>query len=76
MCITVEPGLYFIDFVIEKSLNDAILSKYLNKNKIEEFKSVGGVRLEDDIVVTKNGYELLSALPREIEDVQKMLAKN
>jgi len=45
MCITVEPGLYFIDFKIEKSLNDPILSKYLNKAKIDEYKVVGGVRL-------------------------------
>jgi Xaa-Pro dipeptidase len=36
---------------------------------------VGGVRLEDDIVVTKEGYELLSGLPREIDDVEKILAK-
>lgn len=69
MCITVEPGCYFIDFKIEQSLNDPILSKYLNKDKIEEYRVVGGVRLEDDIVVTKDGYELLSGLPREIEDV-------
>jgi len=34
MCITVEPGLYFIDFKIQKSLNDLVLSKYLNKDKI------------------------------------------
>jgi Xaa-Pro dipeptidase len=41
----VEPGLYFIDFIIEKSLNDPNLSKYLNKEKIDEYKVVGGVRL-------------------------------
>ena len=45
ICITVQPGCYFIDFKIEKSLNDPVKSKYLNKEKIEEYKSVGGVRL-------------------------------
>ena len=56
MCITVEPGLYFIDFIIEKSLNDPTIAKYLNKEKIDEYKEVGGVRLQDDIVITKDGY--------------------
>lgn len=38
ICITVEPGVYFIDFMIEKALKDEVLSKYLNKEKIEEYK--------------------------------------
>ena len=54
MCITVEPGCYFIDFKIEKSLNDPEISKYLNPVKIEEYRGVGGVRLEDDVVITKD----------------------
>lgn len=45
VCITVEPGCYFIDFKLEKSLNDPVLSKYLNRAKVEEYRMVGGVRL-------------------------------
>ena len=56
VCITVEPGCYFIDFKLEKSLNDPVLSKYLCKEKVEEYKVVGGVRLEDDVYITKDGY--------------------
>lgn len=55
--------------MIEKALLNPEISPYLNAEKIEYYKDVGGVRLEDDIVITKDGYELLSSLPRTIEDV-------
>lgn len=45
MVITVEPGCYFIDFIIESALKNPELGKYLNEEKIKEYMEVGGVRL-------------------------------
>lgn len=43
--MTVEPGCYFIDFIIKEFLENPETKKYLNAEKIEEYKEVGGVRL-------------------------------
>lgn len=66
MIITVEPGCYFIDFIIKNGL-EGETAKYLNEEKIKEYEHVGGVRLEDDVLITKEGNEVLSHLPRRWE---------
>lgn len=47
----------------------------MNAEKIDEYKDVGGVRLEDNVVVRKDGPEMLSFLPRKWEDVEKVMAE-
>ncbi|EGR27625.1 metallopeptidase family m24, putative [Ichthyophthirius multifiliis] len=73
-CITVEPGCYFKELIIEKALNNQEQCKYLVKEKIEEYKEVGGVRLEDGICITKTGYINFTNVPRTIEEVEKACA--
>lgn len=45
MIITNEPGLYFIEHIINNALKNEELSKYLNAEQIKEYMEVGGVRL-------------------------------
>ena len=60
MVFTIEPGLYFHE-------NDLSVPK--------EYRGIG-VRIEDDVLITKNGVEnLTAALPRKSKDVEKWLAK-
>lgn len=70
MLITVEPGLYFIEPIINAALNDPIKGKYINKAALAEYIPLGGCRLEDDVLVTKDGRECLTCLPRAVEDVE------
>jgi len=75
MVITVEPGVYFIDALLLPAIVDPKINKYLNAEKIKRFMNFGGVRLEDDVVITDTGIENLTVCPREIVDVEELMQK-
>ena len=53
---TIEPGLYFIDSLLAE-LKKTPNAKHVNWTKVDEFRKYGGIRIEDDLQVTDNGYE-------------------
>jgi Xaa-Pro dipeptidase len=50
--ITIEPGIYFIDMLLEQAKNKEI-NKFINWTRVDDFKPFGGIRIEDNIVVKK-----------------------
>jgi Xaa-Pro dipeptidase len=56
---TIEPGLYFIEPLLAE-LKKSDTAKYLNWPKVDAFRKFGGIRIEDDIVVTDAGHENLT----------------
>ncbi|KAK4518732.1 Rab GTPase ypt31 [Mucor velutinosus] len=74
--VTVEPGVYFCDFLIDPVLNDAKTGKYINKDVMNKYKSVGGVRIEDNILITKDGHVNLTTVPKEIDEIEALIAAN
>lgn len=58
---TIEPGLYFIETLLA-DLKKSENSKYVNWDKVDSFRKFGGIRIEDDIVITETGNENLTRL--------------
>ena len=74
MIITVEPGIYFIDILLKRAYEDPNLSKFLVKDIIDRYKKFGGVRLEDDVIITHNGMRNMTNCPRTVEDVEDVMS--
>ncbi|MCU1347980.1 MAG: Xaa-Pro dipeptidase [Acidobacteria bacterium] len=56
---TIEPGLYFIQSLLA-DLRKSDDAKYVNWDKVDAFRKFGGIRIEDDVVVTDSGHENLT----------------
>jgi len=73
--ITNEPGIYFIPALIEKWKSEKINSDFINFDRLSSYLDFGGIRLEDDILVTKVGCEIIGdripITPDEIEDLMR-----
>jgi len=65
MIVTVEPGIYFNrDYIEGYFLCRPEFARFFDKEVLETFYSVGGVRIEDDILVTEDGFENLTTAPK------------
>ncbi|HEX6929315.1 MAG TPA: M24 family metallopeptidase, partial [Gammaproteobacteria bacterium] len=56
---TVEPGLYFIDSLLN-GLRGSAAEKSVNWKRVDDFRPYGGIRIEDNVRVTKDGHENLT----------------
>ncbi|XP_003384774.2 PREDICTED: xaa-Pro dipeptidase [Amphimedon queenslandica] len=73
MCLTIEPGCYFIACLLDKALSDPSQSCFINKDMLETLRGFGGVRIEDDIIVTSSGAELLTDVPRTVQEIEEWM---
>ena len=74
--ITDEPGCYFIPALIDQWKQQGLHKDFLVYDKIEGFKDFGGIRLEDDILITKDGSRFLGdkRTPITVEEVEEIMS--
>jgi len=69
--ITVEPGIYFIPELINRWKASQKNSQYINYESVEEYRDFGGIRIEDDVLVTETGHRVLGRkIPKTIDEVE------
>ena len=73
--ITSEPGIYFIPALIDKWHSEAKFKDFINYDKLQSWKNFGGVRIEDDILVTADGCRVLGKpIPKTVADIEHTMS--
>ena len=71
--VTVEPGIYFIPALIDKWKGEKKFTQFINYDKVEEYRDFGGVRIEDNVLVTEDGHRVIGkTIPKIPEDIEKI----
>jgi Xaa-Pro aminopeptidase len=71
--MTVEPGIYMIPTLMDKWRAEGRFADFLDYDALDRFRAFGGIRIEDDIVVTETGCRVLGQpIPKEMDEVEAL----
>ncbi|MGE0078279.1 MAG: aminopeptidase P family protein [Bacteroidales bacterium] len=69
--LTIEPGIYFIPELIDLWQQTGTNKEYINFDRVNEYRNFGGIRNEEDVLITEAGHRILGKpLAKSIEDVE------
>lgn len=72
--LTVEPGIYFIPQLIKQWQSENKFKEFINYEKVNEYLDFGGVRIEDNILVTKNSHRVLGKpIPKTVKEIESIM---
>ena len=76
--VTDEPGIYFIPHLIDLWRKEGHCKEFLNFDKLEEYKDFGGIRIEDDLLITAEGCRFLGnkRIPYHPQELEAFMAQN
>lgn len=70
--LTVEPGIYFIPALIDLWKSEKKYESFINYNVLHKYKNFGGIRIEDDVLITSAGNRVLgNPIPKTIAEVEE-----
>jgi len=71
--LTVEPGVYFIPALIDQWEAEKKCAEFINYDILKSYRDFGGVRIEDDILITGSGCRVLGTpIPKTVEEIEGM----
>ncbi|MBN2199185.1 MAG: aminopeptidase P family protein [Candidatus Aminicenantes bacterium] len=74
--LTVEPGIYFIPALAAKWKKEKQHPSFINFLKVRNYLDFGGIRIEDDVLITASGRRVLGPpIPKTVRDVEKTMAR-
>jgi Xaa-Pro aminopeptidase/Xaa-Pro dipeptidase len=74
MLVTIEPGFYQVPAILNDPKNREQYQNIVNWERLEQFADVRGIRIEDDVLVTETGTEILTqSLPTSIQDIEDLV---
>jgi Xaa-Pro aminopeptidase len=72
--LTVEPGVYFIPALIDQWKAENKFSDFIDYDRVEKFKTFGGIRIEDDVLVTRDSHRVLGKpIPKTAAEIEEIM---
>jgi Xaa-Pro aminopeptidase len=74
--LTVEPGIYFIPALIDKWIEENKHTEFIDYGKVSEYRDFGGIRIEDDVLVSENGSRVLGKpIPKTVAELEDIVGQ-
>lgn len=71
--LTVEPGIYFIPELIDQWKAEKKHADFINYSALEKYRTFGGIRIEDNVLITEKGYQVLGdPIPKSVAEVEAL----